>query len=69
MTLLGAEHPIRIPLQVEISPDAAAVEATFSVPYVEWGLNDPSTFVLRVAKEVPVTVRSEGVTVARVPPP
>jgi len=36
------------------------VEARFRVPYVEWGMRDVSSFVLRVAKDVEVSVRAEG---------
>jgi polyisoprenoid-binding protein YceI len=66
MEILGAEHPIRVPMTVTMNGDTATVEATFSVPYVEWGLKDPSTFILRVGKEVPVTVKAENITVNRV---
>ncbi len=63
MELIGAEHPIRVPMTVTIDDGTASVDAAFTVPYVEWGLDDPSTFVLRVGKEVPVTIHAEGVTV------
>ena len=66
MELIGAEHPVRIPMTVTIDGDTASVEATLQVPYVEWGLKDPSTFILRVGKEVPVTVKAENITVNRV---
>jgi len=64
MELIGAEHPIRVPMTVTIDDGTASVDAAFTVPYVEWGLDDPSTFVLRVGKEVPVTIHAEGVSVS-----
>ena len=60
MVLLGQPHEISIPLQVEIVDDRFTASAVFEIPYVEWGLEDPSTFVLRVAKEVQVTVEARG---------
>ncbi|HXH27442.1 MAG TPA: YceI family protein [Candidatus Polarisedimenticolia bacterium] len=60
LTLLGAGHPLD--LRVEIDVHDRLVEATtrFRVPYVAWGLKDPSVFVLRVDKYVDVTVRGQG---------
>jgi len=69
MELIGAEHPIRVPMTVTIEDGTASVDAAFTVPYVEWGLKDPSTFVLRVGKEVPVTIKAEKVTVTSASPP
>jgi polyisoprenoid-binding protein YceI len=68
MTILGSAHPIRVPMTVSIDGSTAVVDAEWSVPYVDWGLKDPSTFVLRVGKEVPVTVRATDVTVSIVHP-
>ena len=41
---------------MEIDDDRIRVKSEFTVPYVEWGLKDPSVFVLRVAKEVQVRI-------------
>lgn len=64
MELIGADHPIRVPMTITMDGPTATVDAAFTVPYVEWGLDDPSTFVLRVGKEVPVTIHAEEVTVS-----
>ncbi len=69
LELIGAEHPVRVPMTVTIDGGTASVDATFTVPYVEWGLKDPSTFVLRVGKEVPVTIHADNVSVTPAPPP
>ena len=60
MEILGQPHEVEIPLRVEINGGRFTASAEFEVPYVEWGLKDPSTFVLRVAKEVVVTVTAKG---------
>jgi polyisoprenoid-binding protein YceI len=60
MSILGQPHRVEIPLHVEISNGQFTASGEFEVPYVEWGLEDPSTFVLRVAKEVLVTVEARG---------
>jgi hypothetical protein len=56
----GADHPLALNLQVQINGQTAIVETHFSVPYVQWGMRDPSTFVLRVEKEVNVEVTAKG---------
>lgn len=67
LELLGVPHPIEVPITVAIDGDRAAVHAAFAVPYVEWGLEDPSNFLLRVAKIVSVTVTAEDVSVVSLP--
>jgi polyisoprenoid-binding protein YceI len=49
-------------LPVVATSDGSRVTATgkLVIPYVEWGLKDPSFLLLRVAKEVTVTVRAVG---------
>ena len=52
----GGKHPIRMPAHVREAAGQLTGTAGFTVPYVAWGMKDPSVFLLRVKKEVPVTI-------------
>ena len=60
----GAEHPLS--LDMELAPEGAGAEkklgaaTTFTVPYVEWGMKNPSKALLRVGKVVDVTIDAHG---------
>lgn len=59
-TLHGAPHTITVPMQLHIEGGKCTAKTTFKVPYVEWGLKDPSWFVFKVAKEADVTLNLVG---------
>ena len=56
----GAEHEISIPVVVEMAPGKWTATSHFAVPYVSWGMKNPSTFVLRVNQSVDIDVRASG---------
>jgi polyisoprenoid-binding protein YceI len=56
----GAHHPFALPATATSDGDKVMATGTVVVPYVEWGLKDPSFFILRVEKEVRVTVHAMG---------
>ena len=58
--ILGAEHEITVPAQVELAPDHWSLTVHFAVPYVKWGIKDPSTFILRVEKTVDIDLSARG---------
>ena len=60
MTLHGADHPMTLTASVETAKERVRGEMRFPVPYVEWGLKDPSLLVVRAAKTVDLVVRVEG---------
>lgn len=60
LTLHGQPHPITISAPVEVHSGRASAEAAFVVPYVQWGLKNPSTFVLRVSDKVKIDIHAVG---------
>lgn len=63
----GSEHPVTVPVTVHVAGENVSAEAELSIPYVAWGLEDPSFLFLRVAKEVAVHLKVEGVLSAPSP--
>jgi polyisoprenoid-binding protein YceI len=57
----GASHELTVPAKVEAINGEYAVEASFNVPYVKWGMKNPGNLLLKVNDQVRITVR----TVAR----
>jgi len=61
MSLHGQDHPLTLNFSVE--PGAGGqIQATtkFSVPYVKWGLKNPSTFLLKVNDAVEIDIHATG---------
>ena len=56
----GDEHPVELKANILRDGDRVSGTFSFTVPFVAWGMRDPSMFVLRVAKEVEVTVELQG---------
>jgi polyisoprenoid-binding protein YceI len=59
-TLLGTPHEIDVPMQVQVNGDQIHAVGSFAVPYIQWGLKDPSTFMIKVEKEVHVDLDLTG---------
>jgi len=58
--LLGREHEVSVLVEVIVDGTEVAIRAEFEVPYVAWGLEDPSKLLLKVDPFVIVTVAAEG---------
>ncbi len=52
----GDRHAITVPLRITVDAGRAVARGELTIPYVAWGMEDPSAFLLRVAKEVLVQV-------------
>ena len=59
-TLHGTAHDLTLPMQIHIDGTNLTAKGHFTVPYVKWGLKDPSIFILKVAKEVDVDLTLSG---------
>jgi polyisoprenoid-binding protein YceI len=59
-TLHGTPHDITVPMQVHIEGSTLTAKGKFVVPYVKWGLKDPSWMVLKVAKEAQIDLTLSG---------
>lgn len=51
LRLHGADHQLRVPVAVVATAERLTARAQVTIPYVRWGLKDPSTFFLHVAKQ------------------
>lgn len=60
VTMHGAEHAMVVPVRATVSGDTVSAEALFEIPYVAWGLRDPSLLFLRVAPVAVVSVKTGG---------
>ncbi len=58
--LHGDRHDLVMSARVQMNGGRLTGTATFNIPYVSWGLEDPSIFVLRVRKDVDITLRFTG---------
>ena len=61
-TIHGVPHEIVLPVQVEANGDQYAAAAHFTVPYVQWGMKNPSTLILRVSDKVDIDIKTLALT-------
>ncbi len=60
MTLVGQSHAISLPIHIDVQNGALEGKSSFTVPFIDWGLRDPSILFLSVDKDVQVTVEAVG---------
>jgi polyisoprenoid-binding protein YceI len=60
MALHGGSHPMTLTVPVKVDGDTATADVHFIIPYVQWGLKNPSTLFLRVSNKVDITVHAVG---------
>jgi len=58
--LHGKSHEFTMPVEVNVEPAQIAVKSHFNVPYIAWGLKNPSTLFLKVDDTVAVELTATG---------
>jgi polyisoprenoid-binding protein YceI len=56
-TIHGQAHPMTLAIEADFG-SGAIVDTSFEVPYVKWGMKNPSTFILRVNDKVQIEIHA-----------
>jgi polyisoprenoid-binding protein YceI len=59
-TLLGTPHEITIPILVHLDDTTATAKAHFVLPYVQWGLKNPSFLIWKAEDDVAIDLSLAG---------
>ena len=60
LSLLGTPHDVTIPMQVHLEGGKASAKAQFVIPYVQWGLKNPSFLVWKAENDVTMDLNLAG---------
>ncbi|HJX96315.1 MAG TPA: YceI family protein [Candidatus Acidoferrum sp.] len=66
--LHGSEHDLTVPVHAELTGEHWKGTAKFSVPYIQWGLKSPNTFLLKAAPVVEIELELSGTVHGAVAP-
>lgn len=66
--LHGSEHELAVPVQAELNRNRWKGSAKFSVPYIQWGLKSPNTFLLKADPAVEIELELSGTLQGTVAP-
>jgi len=58
--LHGAEHELTVPMNAELKANHWTATGKFAVPFLQWGLKNPSNFLLKVEPSVNIELQFEG---------
>jgi polyisoprenoid-binding protein YceI len=59
-TILGTPHQISVPMVVHLEGNSATAKAHFVVPYVQWGLKNPSFLIWKADNDVAIDLYLVG---------
>jgi polyisoprenoid-binding protein YceI len=58
--LHGQDHDVMLPIDVKADGRNLQITTHIDIPYVQWGLKNPSNFFLRVGDKVAIDIQASG---------
>ncbi|HEX2327281.1 MAG TPA: YceI family protein [Candidatus Angelobacter sp.] len=58
----GESHPMTLNIDADLNGGNATATTTFAVPYKQWGMKDPSAFLLHVNDKVEISIQTAAHT-------
>jgi len=58
--LHGAKHELVVPMNAQLTADHWTATGKFAIPFLQWGLKNPSNFLLKVEPTVNIELQLEG---------
>lgn len=58
--LHGGQHELNVPVQANVTGGQWTASAKFGVPFIDWGLKNPSTWLLKVDRTVSLELELRG---------
>jgi polyisoprenoid-binding protein YceI len=58
--LHGQDHEVKLPIEVKADRENLKMTTHIEIPYVHWGLKNPSNFLLRVKDTVVIEIEATG---------
>ena len=54
----GSEHDLTLHFEVDATSGQYTASTHFTIPYVQWGMKDPSSFLLKVDRTVDIDIKA-----------
>lgn len=59
-SLHGQDHDLTLPIDIQRSGRQLQMATHITIPYIKWGLKNPSTFILRASDKVEIDIHAAG---------
>ena len=58
LNIHGASHEITLPVSIHTAGGQTTADTHFTMPYVSWGMKNPSNFILKVSDKVEIAIHT-----------